>query len=97
MLKIKVIKAFDGDCILISFLDSDEKVKNILVDGGTHRTYSRNLKPILQCVQDKEESIDLLVITHIHDDHIGGIVEFYQDIDFNKDLIKKYGLILKVY
>lgn len=89
MLKIKVIKAFDGDCILISFLDSDKKVKNILVDGGTYRTYSRNLKPVLQSLQDKEESIDLLVITHIHDDHIGGIVELYQDADFNKDLIKK--------
>lgn len=89
MLKIKVIKAFDGDCILISFIGRGDKVRNILIDGGTNRTYHKNLKPVLKSIKDKEEYIDLLIVTHIHDDHVGGIVELYQDDEIDKNLIKK--------
>ncbi len=89
MLKIRVVKAFDGDCILISFKGSEDNVKNILIDGGTNRTYYRNLKPVLQSIKGKCEYIDLLIITHIHDDHLGGIVELYQDDELDKEFIKK--------
>ncbi|MGE6515642.1 ComEC/Rec2 family competence protein [Lysinibacillus sphaericus] len=89
MLKINVIKAFDGDCILINFLGSNKEIRNILIDGGIHRTYVKDLRTVLNDIKERGEFIDLLVITHIHDDHIGGIIEFYQDIDFEKEIIKK--------
>lgn len=87
-MKIKFLPAFNGDCILISF-EHEEKNRNILIDGGVPRTYQRHLKPELEEVIQKGENIDLLIVTHIDDDHIGGIKELYQDTGFSKDFIKE--------
>jgi len=43
MLKIKVLSANCGDCIIISFYDGDI-VKNILVDGGVDTVYDDWIK-----------------------------------------------------
>jgi beta-lactamase superfamily II metal-dependent hydrolase len=85
---IQPLPAFNGDCILISFPSNGRKV-NILIDGGVPRTYQRFLKPLLIDLQEKKEYIDLLIVTHIDDDHIGGIKELYQDQQVYRSLIKK--------
>ena len=87
-MKIKFIPAFNGDCILISFEHEGNK-KNVLIDGGIPRTYLRHLKPELENLIKQGESIDMLIVTHIDDDHIGGIKELYQDTELNKDFIKE--------
>ncbi|MEO6546797.1 MAG: MBL fold metallo-hydrolase [Ferruginibacter sp.] len=87
-MKIKFLPAFNGDCILISF-EYEGKNRNILIDGGPPRTYLRHLKPELETLVQKDEIIDLLIVTHIDDDHIGGIKELYQDTGFGKDFIKE--------
>lgn len=87
-MKIKFLPAFNGDCILISFEYEGNK-KNILIDGGVPRTYIRHLKPELEKIVQNGENIDLLIVTHIDDDHIGGIKELYQDTELNKDFIKE--------
>lgn len=87
-MKIKFLPAFNGDCILISF-EYEGKSKNILIDGGVPRAYQRHLKPQLEELIQKGENIDLLIVTHIDDDHIGGIKELYQDTGFSKDFIKE--------
>lgn len=86
-MKIKFLPAFNGDCLLISF-DYEGKPKNILIDGGTPRTYQRFLKPELENLLGKNEFIDLLIVTHIDDDHIGGIKELYQDTKFDRSFIR---------
>jgi beta-lactamase superfamily II metal-dependent hydrolase len=87
-MKIKFLPAFNGDCILISFKNEGKNI-NILIDGGVPRAYQRHLKPELQNIIKKDENIDLLIVTHIDDDHIGGIKELYQDTAINKDFIKQ--------
>jgi beta-lactamase superfamily II metal-dependent hydrolase len=87
-MKIRFLPAFNGDCILISFKYEGNN-KNILIDGGVPRTYQRHLKPELEKILARRETIDLLIITHIDDDHIGGIKELYQDTEFSKDFIKE--------
>jgi beta-lactamase superfamily II metal-dependent hydrolase len=86
--RIKFLPAFNGDCIILSF-DYEGETKNVLIDGGVPRTYLRHLKPELEKLVQQGENIDLLVVTHIDDDHIGGIKELYQDVSFNKDFIKQ--------
>ncbi|MEY8750077.1 ComEC/Rec2 family competence protein [Alkalicoccobacillus gibsonii] len=88
MLKLRTIEAFDGDCILISF-SNNNRTHNILIDGGINRTYVKSLRNILNEIKVKGNFIDLLIVTHIHDDHIGGIIEFYRDINFDKNIVKK--------
>jgi beta-lactamase superfamily II metal-dependent hydrolase len=85
---IRPLPAFNGDAILVSFLNNG-KIINILIDGGVPRTYRRALKPMLEELQAVEQSIDLLIVTHIDDDHIGGIKALYEDIKLDRSLIKK--------
>lgn len=69
MLKIHVIDAAHGDCILLDF----EHTK-ILIDCGpfkpflTRRNVHKNLKSLL----GSKQKIDLAIVTHNDDDHIGG-------------------------
>ena len=87
MLKIKVLPAGCGDCILISF-GEEKDIKNILIDGGLGNVYPRILKKEIERIKLAEQHIDLLVITHSHTDHINGIIKFIED-DENNDCIKK--------
>ena len=87
MLKIKVLPANGGDCLLVSF-GKENSIKNILIDGGIGNTYKKTLKAEIEKIKKAEQSIDLLVVTHSHEDHINGIIKFIED-DKNSDCIKK--------
>ena len=95
-MKIKFLKAFNGDCIWISFLENDTP-RNILIDGGIGDTYknSSNVKgdlfKMIEEIKEKKEKIDLLILTHFDDDHIGGILRW-----LNKDK-EAFKLIEKVW
>jgi beta-lactamase superfamily II metal-dependent hydrolase len=99
-MKIKILQADNGDSILLSFKDLDNRNRNILIDGGIERTYSYNdrrhkrpvageLKTAIDGLEALGEKIDLLVITHIDSDHIGGIVKWLKQDKKNFDLIGK--------
>jgi beta-lactamase superfamily II metal-dependent hydrolase len=82
---IKFLKANNGDCILISFQDTDGNQRNILVDGGTPQTYYNSgqnsngeLYHTIEEIKAKGQSIDLLILTHIDEDHIGGILKWME-------------------
>jgi len=70
MINIKVLPALNGDCILIT----TDKF-NILIDGGMGRTYYRSLKDKLE----ELKQIDLVILTHIDEDHIAGLIELFKD------------------
>jgi len=70
MSKINFLPASNGDCILIT----TDKF-NILIDGGMGRTYYRSLKDKLE----ELEQIDLVILTHIDEDHIAGLIELFKD------------------
>ena len=82
MLKIKVLPANCGDCIIISFDDGD-RIKNILVDGGAGTVYDDVLKDEIKRIKIDNQKIDLLIITHTDTDHIGGIIKFIEDDSLN--------------
>ncbi len=86
-LKIKMFEAFNGDSFLISF--EDEIIKNILIDGGISKTYIRELRSEIDNIKSSGQKIDLMVITHVDDDHIGGIISFFEDDEINKDIVKR--------
>lgn len=87
-MELTVLPAFHGDCLLCSF-DTVDGRKHILIDGGVSRTYRHALRLQLQRIAELGQCIDLLIITHIDDDHIGGIIALYQDPAFDKSIIKK--------
>lgn len=75
-IKITMLPAKAGDCILIEFLKENY---HILIDGGYADTYYNYLKDILVDLSAKGKRIQLLVITHIDADHIGGIQAFLRE------------------
>jgi len=83
-MKIKFLKALNGDSILLSFKDGD-KDRNILIDSGNgHAYYNRStntdgdLKLEIDSIKNKKEFIDLLILTHIDNDHICGLIEWFR-------------------
>lgn len=90
MTSIKILKAGQGDSILIRFLGNDSKYKNILVDGGNKKSeYQNHLKKEILQIQEKKESINLLIITHTDQDHVKGIQYLLNDNEIDKKVIKQ--------
>lgn len=94
-LRINFLKAGRGDSIWISFKDQKEAIKNILLDGGVSETYydsKRNLKgalhDVINGIKDRGEYIDLLVLSHIDNDHIGGLLQWFERDPTAYQLIK---------
>lgn len=93
-MRIKFLKAFNGDSILISFLEN-EIPRNILIDGGIGDTYKTtsnvkgDLHEVIKKIRENKQFIDLLVLTHFDDDHIGGILRWLNKDKEAARLIKK--------
>lgn len=85
---VKIFPAYNGDFILIKNRIGD-KMHNIIIDGGTPKTYASSFLNQIELLQQAGEDVDLLVTTHIDDDHIGGIVSYFSDESSDKKLLKK--------
>lgn len=94
IMNIKFLQAVNGDAIWISFQEKDI-TKNILIDSGTKSTYLRKskkgkmengpLNETIETIKKHGQKFDLVILTHIDDDHIGGILEWFrQDEDAPK-------------
>lgn len=88
---VNTLPANHGDSILISFTEG-KIVRNILIDGGPSVAYKGKqsaLRGAINELKSKGESIDLLIITHIDDDHIAGVLSMFGDPAFDTTLVKK--------
>ena len=75
-IRIDILPARAGDCMIIDFVKEDYR---ILIDGGYRDTYNKYLKKKLVELSEQGKKINLLVITHIDSDHIGGILALLQE------------------
>ena len=62
-----------GDSMLLSTADGH----HILVDGGTKEGFDTGVKPYLEA--NGLTTLDLLVLTHPHEDHLGGVVGLLEE------------------
>jgi beta-lactamase superfamily II metal-dependent hydrolase len=85
-MRINILRVFNGDAIHLSYMDSQKKTRNILIDGGPSPAYSKKgnkgkpefgeLFGLIKTLKRAGESIDLLILTHIDDDHIDGLLQW---------------------
>ena len=91
-LTIKFLSVGCGDGFSIRFRGDDHLFYNILIDGGVEKgnIYLETLRREIEEIMHRGECIDLWIITHIDDDHIGGILRFIKDktLAQNVDLSK---------
>jgi beta-lactamase superfamily II metal-dependent hydrolase len=90
MFRIEMLPAAHGDALWIEYGDG-QAVHRVLIDGGTPPVY-KALKARMEQLPQAERRFELLVVTHIDADHIGGALTLleknelgavYDDIWFN--------------
>lgn len=69
MLEVYTYNAGKGDCIRVKFAETH----NIFIDTGVTR-FAPKFKQICNKIIADNETLDALILTHVDDDHIGGIL-----------------------
>ena len=78
-MRITFFPANNGDSF---FLETASD--SILIDGGYVSTYKKYIKPKLLQLKKENRSLNHLIVTHIDNDHISGIIKFIQENTENK-------------
>jgi hypothetical protein len=85
---LEVLPADKGDCLLLHGKDD----RLILIDGGPAGVYSDFLLPRLEALREErdlpdEEAlvIELVVVSHVDDDHINGIIDLFEAMKDRKE------------
>lgn len=91
-MEIKFFQAECGDAAAIRYLGNDGKYHNIFIDSGYEKTFRHALELEIQEIINRNEKIDLWIVSHIHDDHIGGIIKYIDCINYGEfeDVVLKY-------
>jgi hypothetical protein len=69
-MKLTVFQAGPGDCLLLESADD----KRVLIDGGTVTAFRTHVAPALAALRVAGKALDLIYLSHIDGDHIGGIL-----------------------
>jgi hypothetical protein len=84
MFKLEALRARHGDCLLLHWGDGGDR-RMALIDGGPEGTYGAVLKPRLEALAGESGGgpvrLDLMMLSHIDDDHINGLLDLADDIE----------------
>lgn len=89
-LKLYALPAHNGDCLLLEFLGTDGKTHYIWTDGGLVKSYREFGEAVAKQLLQQGAQIDLMVVTHVDQDHIGGMLALCNDEDIPKSWIRKW-------
>lgn len=85
MVDVYLLKAKEGDCLFVRYGNENE-IHNILIDGGCAECGHTVERIIKQC-DNNNEKIDLVVVTHVDEDHIGGLITGFAFV--NEEILKR--------
>ena len=81
-----VRRARKGDCLIVHYGSKDEPGL-VLIDGGPSQVYKPHLEPRLGQIRkarglgnNESLPVDLMMVSHIDDDHINGILELTKEL-----------------
>lgn len=88
---LEVLRARKGDCSLLHY-GTTTKPGLALIDGGPDEVYQPFLRPRLEelrtergLADDKPMVIDMMMLSHIDDDHVAGLLELTEELLAAKD------------
>jgi len=82
--RIIVYPAKNGDCLLVSFGETEEEKKHLLIDCAYVDTFQKYLKDDLIKVGKSGGALQKLILTHIDADHIQGAIRLLKDNNAEK-------------
>ena len=86
-MKLHVVQAEYGDCLILES-ETGKNSTTVLIDGGPYQTFEKHLKPTLQRLPINGQ-LDLVVLSHIDNDHIIGLVDLLEEIRDQRENGKK--------
>lgn len=85
---LEALRARHGDSLILHFGDAD-KPRVIVIDGGPRGVFKKTLMPRLEELRDARDGkleIEILMISHLDDDHVKGVLEFAEALDEDGEL-----------
>lgn len=83
---LDVMRARKGDCLMLHHGKADDP-HLIMIDGGPRKVYGPHLKPRIQQLRkarglppQRPLLVDLLMVSHVDDDHIQGILDLTREL-----------------
>lgn len=94
-ISVRILQANHGDCILFTH-EAPDYVFNLLIDGGNSATFKYGSPPrnkgslciVLDELKAKGQHIDLVILTHVDDDHIGGLLKAFKAPGYLSQMVK---------
>lgn len=74
-MKLTVFQSGKGDSMLLTGADG----RRMLVDGTVSDAYDEHIAPALGKLRENGEVLDVVYLSHIDDDHIGGVLKLMND------------------
>src|SRR5688572_9297922 len=84
MFQVSMLPATFGDSFWITYASAGKK-RRILIDGGTAGTRD-HLQDLILALPENERRIELVVVSHIDNDHIAGILTMLQKKEMNVEI-----------
>lgn len=75
-MQLTMFQSGQGDCLLLS---DTAGTARILVDGGMPDAYTAHVASALSSLRKAKKAIDLVYVSHIDRDHIGGVLRMLDD------------------
>ena len=84
--RLEVLRAAKGDCLLLHY-GTEDAPGLALIDGGHNNVYQPFLRPRLEelraergIADDEPLTIDLMMLSHIDEDHVAGLLELTAEL-----------------
>lgn len=75
--ELLVVQAAFGDCLIVTHGPTQGR-RALLIDGGPAGTFERHLGPVLGALAQDGVTLDAIVLSHIDNDHVDGLLELFQ-------------------
>jgi hypothetical protein len=93
-MNLNVLQAAYGDCMILKSGSQSESSQtnshHFLIDGGPASTYNAGLKEELQKIREKGGRVESLIVSHVDNDHINGLLKLMQDLSLQKTSNKRW-------
>ncbi len=85
---LEALEAQKGDCLVLSWGKTNEAVRHLVIDGGPGGVWASSLSKRLDQLRKNHKipkleplPIEMVMVSHIDDDHINGVLEFLSMIE----------------
>ena len=82
--RIEMLPARQGDALWIEY-GSDAGLRRVLIDAGTPGAWEA-VRARIARLPPAERRLELLVVSHIDNDHIGGVLPMLEDAELGLEL-----------